>query len=65
MQIQIKLVAVADVTLKVGQEIDATLTVDNGISTTEIEKGLVMMACSLPDPQQPTGWAAMNDVRRL
>ena len=46
-RVQIKLVAVANVELKVGQEIDATLTLsENDFYTAEIEKGLVVLACT-------------------
>jgi len=59
-RIQIKLVAVADVELKLGQEIDATLTIREGeIFTAEIEKGLVIQACISLDPNKPTGLAAV------
>ena len=58
--VQIKLVAVADIQLKTGQEIDATITVpEQGISTSEIAKDLVMMFHALPDPSKPTGRAAV------
>jgi len=58
-KVQIKLVAVADIQLKAGQEIDATITVpDHGIVTSELAKGLVMMYHALPDPSKPTGRAA-------
>jgi len=58
-KVQIKLVAVADIQLKAGQEIDATITVpEHGIVTSEIAKDLVMMFHALPDPSKPTGWAA-------
>jgi len=59
-KVQIKLVAVANVELKVGQEIDATLTLsENDFYTAEIEKGLVVLACALRDERgEPTGRAA-------
>lgn len=58
-KLQIKLVAVADVHLKEGQEIDTTITLsEHGIATSEIAKGLVMMSCCLPDPNEPTGRGA-------
>jgi hypothetical protein len=57
---QIKLVAVADIQLKAGQEIDATITItESGIATSEIAKDLVMMCFALPDPSKPTGLAAV------
>jgi len=61
-RIQLKLVAVANIELKVGQEIDATITLsDNNIFTAELEKGLVVMAHQLLDPQEPTGyWARLG-----
>ena len=50
MKVQIKLVAVADIHLKEGQEIDATITVpEQGIITSEIAKDLVMMYHALPE----------------
>ena len=58
--VQIKLVAVADIHLKQGEEIDATITVpEQGIVTSEIAKDLVMMFHALPDPSKPTGLAAV------
>ena len=59
-KVQIKLVAVANVELKVGQEIDATLTLsENDFYTAEIEKGLVVVEYALKDPQRDaTGRAA-------
>lgn len=58
-KIQINLVAVADIQLKAGQEIDTTITVpEHGIFTSEIAKGLVMMVVALPDPSKATGLAA-------
>jgi hypothetical protein len=60
MDMHIKLVAVADIQLKTGQEIDATITVpEHGITTSEIATNLVMMFHALPDPSKPTGYAAM------
>jgi hypothetical protein len=57
---QIKLVAVADIQLKTGQEIDATITVpEHGIATSELAKDLVMVCHVLPDPSKPTGLAAV------
>jgi hypothetical protein len=59
-KVQIKLVAVADVHLKQGEEIEATITVpEHGIATSEIAKDLVMMFHALPDPSKPTGLAAV------
>lgn len=59
-KLQIKLVAVADIQLKKGQEIDATIVLsESGIATSEIAKDLVMMSCCLPDPSKPTGYAAI------
>lgn len=59
-QIQVKLVAVADIQLKTGQEIDATITLpEHGIATSEIAKDLVMMCHALQDPTKPTGLAAV------
>jgi hypothetical protein len=58
--VQIKLVAVADIQLKAGQEIDATITVpEQGINTSEIATNLVMIFHALPDPRKATGYAAM------
>ena len=63
-RIQIKLVAVADVELKMGHEIDATLTVsETGFYNAEIAKGLVVMAHQLPDPNEPTGYAAIQATK--
>jgi hypothetical protein len=59
-KVQIKLVAVADIHLKKGEEIDATITVpEHGTTTSEIAKNLVMMFHALPDPSKATGYAAM------
>jgi hypothetical protein len=59
-RVQIKLVAVADIHLKAGQDIDATITVpEHGITTSEIATNLVMMFHALPDPSKATGYAAM------
>lgn len=59
-RVQIKLVAVADIHLKQGEEIDATITVpEHGITTSEIATNLVMMFHALPDPSKPTGYAAL------
>ena len=59
-KLQIKLVAVADIQLKTGQEIDATITVPEfGIATSELATDLVMMCHDLPDPSKPTGLAAV------
>ena len=59
-RVHIRLVAVADIHLKEGQEIDATITVpEHGISTSEIATNLVMMFHALPDPSAPTGYAAI------
>lgn len=58
--VQIKLVAVADIHLKQGEEIDATITVpEHGITASEIANNLVMMFHALPDPSKATGYAAV------
>ena len=58
-KVQIKFVAVANVELKAGQEIDATLAVsENGFYTAEIKKGLVVSAYALKDQREATGRAA-------
>jgi hypothetical protein len=59
--VQIKLVAIADTQLKMGEEINAAITIpEHGFLTTEIAKNLVLMVSALmvDDPNKPTGMAA-------
>jgi len=59
-KLQIKLVAVADIQLKTGQEIDATITIPEwGVAASEVGKDFVMMYHILDDPSKPTGLAAV------
>ena len=63
-KLQIKLVAVADIHLKAGQEIDARVTVpESGVFTSELAKDLVMMGYALSDPTKATGLAAVMAER--
>jgi len=60
-KVLIKLVAIADTQLKMGEEINAAITIpEHGCFTTEIENNLVLMVSALmvDDPNKPTGMAA-------